>query len=219
MPESAGYRFPRARILVFARAPVAGKVKTRLAADIGNQQAVQIYQQLVRDVLDTIASTKLAPLDLYVTPDAANPFIAELAERLPLQIHLQHGGDLGERILAAMLQALNDSDFVVLVGSDCPVMDGDYLSQAFSQLAGGVDMVLGPAEDGGYVLLGARDCHQHLFENVPWGTSRVLEITRQRIESLALDCVELETLWDVDLLADLRRWQGGGEILQRLTTD
>lgn len=219
MPESADYRFPRGRILVFTRQPVAGKVKTRLAAAIGDQQAAQVYQQLVRDVLANVTSARLAPLDLYVTPDPRHPFFAELAERFPLHIHLQHGKDLGERMFAAMQQALRDSDFVVLVGSDCPVMSGDYLYQAFSQLAAGADVVLGPAEDGGYVLLGARDCQQQLFDDVPWGTGRVLEVTRQRIESLALDCVELDTLWDVDRLQDLQRWQRGSEMLQHLAAD
>lgn len=105
----------------------------------------------------------------------------------------------------ALDQTLQLAEFTVLIGTDCPAMDCDYLESACAALVAGCDAVLGPAEDGGYVLTGLRRCHSHLFEDIPWGTSDVLAQTRQRLDDLGWTRRELTTQWDVDHPRDLDR--------------
>lgn len=206
MISDPAYRYPAGRLLIFARAPVAGTVKTRLAASIGAEAAAQLCRELLRGTVDRALGARLAPLDLYVAPDTAHPFVRALAQRLPVTLRQQRGADLGERMYAALQHALGDSDFAVLIGTDCPVMTGDYLHQACRELQAGTDLVVGPAEDGGYVLIGARRACRELFDAVPWGSAEVLQATRERAQALRLRYAELATLWDLDTPADLARW-------------
>jgi hypothetical protein len=96
----------------------------------------------------------------------------------------------------------------VLIGTDCPAMNADYLRRACRYLDAGSAVVLGPAEDGGYVLIAARTCDRRLFSDIPWSSDRVLQLTRARLRALKLPYKELDTLWDVDRPEDLRRWLG-----------
>jgi hypothetical protein len=97
----------------------------------------------------------------------------------------------------------------VLVGTDCPALTADYLAQAFALLDGGADAVVGPAEDGGYILIGLRRTDKRLFDGVAWGTASVLDETRARLAALGWSWQELETLWDVDRPEDLERLMSG----------
>jgi rSAM/selenodomain-associated transferase 1 len=207
MTSVAAYRYPAGRLLVFARAPVAGAVKTRLAAGIGARAAARFYRELVCATLDTAVGARLAPVELYVTPDTSHPFFRSLTQRWPISARCQQGANLGQRMYSALEHALRDSQFALLIGSDCPVMGADYLDQACRELQSGKDLIVGPAEDGGYVLIGARRCCQPLFESVPWGTDAVLQVTRARAQSLGLRYAELGVLWDIDTAADLQRWR------------
>ena len=207
MTEPASYRYPAGRVLIFARSPVAGAVKTRLASSIGAEAAARLYRQLVQGTLDTVLQAGLAPVYLYVTPDTTHPFIRSLVHRLPVTARQQRGADLGERMYSALRDALRDSEFALLIGTDCPVMTGAYLHQACRQLQAGEDLVVGPVEDGGYVLIGARRAYRELFDSVPWGTTEVLQATRERAEWLGLRYAELGVLWDLDTPADLTRWR------------
>lgn len=207
MTSATALRYPDARLLVFARAPVAGAVKTRLAAHIGAQAAAQLYRELVQGTLDMALAARLAPVHLFVTPDTDHPFIQSLAQRLPLSVHCQQGADLGERMHHALQDALSDSAYALLIGTDCPVMTGAYLEQALRGLQDGSELVIGPAEDGGYLLIGARRCCAELFEAVPWGSAGVLQATRDRARALRLRYAELGVLWDIDTPADLERWR------------
>ncbi|UCE76242.1 MAG: TIGR04282 family arsenosugar biosynthesis glycosyltransferase [Gammaproteobacteria bacterium] len=206
MTDLASYRYPAGRLLIFARAPVAGAVKTRLAASIGAAAAARLYRQLVQGTLDTVLQAGLAPVDLYVTPNTTHPFIRSLAQRLPITALQQQGVDLGERMYNALQDTLRTSEFALLIGTDCPVMTATYLHQACRQLEAGKDLVVGPTEDGGYVLIGARRAYRELFDSVPWGSAEVLQATRERAESLGLRYAELGALWDLDTPADLARW-------------
>jgi rSAM/selenodomain-associated transferase 1 len=186
---------------------VAGSVKTRLATCIGSEAAVELHRELMLGTLELAVNARLAPLELYVTPDTSHPFIQSLARRLPISLRCQQGTDLGQRMCGALQDALRDSEFALLIGSDCPVMTADYLDQACRELRAGADLVVGPAEDGGYVLIGARRCCPRLFEAIPWGSSAVLQATRERAQSQQLRYAELAVLWDVDTPADLERWR------------
>jgi len=207
MTRPPDYRYPDGRILVFARAPVAGEVKTRLAAHIGKQAAASVYRQLLCATLDMASASGLAPLELHVASQPGHPLFQSLADRWPLEIRLQQGVDLGQRMYCALQSALRESAFAVLIGTDCPAMNAAYLQRACQPLDDGSAVVLGPADDGGYVLIGVRSCDERLFRDVPWGSNRVLQLTRERLQALQLQYTELDSLWDLDRPEDLRRWR------------
>jgi rSAM/selenodomain-associated transferase 1 len=206
MINSKAYRFASGRLLILARAPVAGSVKTRLAAVIGAGPAAEVHSELLRRTLDVALRARLARLDLHVT-EPGHPLFETLAAAGTLRVCRQQLGDLGARMHGALCDALTDSEFAVLIGSDCPVMTGRYLAHACAQLQAGTEVVVGPAEDGGYVLIGMRACRQALFEAIPWGGAGVLQATRSRARALRLSYAELDVLWDVDTPADLQRWR------------
>lgn len=198
-------RFPDSRILLFAKAPEPGQVKTRLLPALGEQQAAELYAELLSGVIDRMGCD-IAPLQLWCTPTAQHPFFQQIAEKRWVSLYRQQGGDLGQRMEHAARQVLTEATSVLLIGGDCPVLDGRYLRRALEWLDGGGDAVLGPAEDGGYVLLGLRQVTSDLFENIPWGTGSVCDITRQRLDALKWQWHELEPLWDVDREEDLERY-------------
>lgn len=196
-------RYPNGRLIVFAKAPVPGTVKTRLIPALGADGAAALAGRLIARTLDMAWHSAAAPLELHVDPDAAHPFFLSLAEAPPMVA--QQGSDLGKRMHHALTAALRGTDFAVLIGTDCPGMDGNYLQQACAALAEGCDAVLGPAEDGGYVLIGVRRPEPALFAGVEWGSDRVLAQTRARIAALGWKLFELPTLWDLDRPEDLAR--------------
>ncbi len=199
-------RFPAARILLFAKAPVPGQVKTRLIPAVGAKRAAAIYQELLTRML-TEVTTDIAPVDLWCAPDTWHGVFQAAARSLSVTLHTQVAGDLGQRMAQAAQQALGRSESVLLVGGDCPVLARGHLCQALEWLAEGSEAVLGPAEDGGYVLLGLRQMDYQLFSDMPWGTGAVLELTRQRLARQGRQWRELEPLWDLDRESDLRRYQ------------
>lgn len=206
MTSTPVYRYPAGRLLIFARAPVPGQVKSRLAAGVGMHQAAALYEQLLRATVATARAARLAPVELYVAGDSKHLVLGELA-RDAVRLVAQRGNDLGERMFNALHDSLRSADFAVLIGSDCPAMTEDYLAQACERLCAGNEVVLGPAEDGGYVLIGTSCSDADLFTDMPWGTDRVMQETRQRLQLLGRHCTELETLWDLDTAEDLARWQ------------
>jgi len=188
---------------VFAKAPLAGRVKTRLAAGIGGQAAADLYARLMEDTVCTTVQAALAPVTLCV--DRAHPDFIALGERYDLAIAGQQGTDLGMRMYQAIRNALQQADFAVLIGTDCPLMSADYLAQACESLRRGSEFVFGPAEDGGYVLAGARRAEPKLFSAMCWSTAHVMQQTRRRLRWLNRSCTELDTLWDLDTREDLER--------------
>ena len=190
---------------MFAKAPLVGQVKTRLASGIGDRAAVALYEQLVRDTVTTAVQEKLAPVTLYA--GSTHPLFVALGDEHDIAIKIQQGANLGLRMHNAIQSELEQADFVVLIGTDCPVMTADYLDQACRELCAGTGFVFGPAEDGGYVLIGARSAEKKLFTDMRWSTSQVMQHTRERLRLLNRQYAELETLWDLDTPEDLERWQ------------
>ena len=193
-------------LLVFAKAPVAGQAKTRLAAQVGDGPALAAYRALIEATLSCAAAARdagiLAEVALWCTdPDA--PALAELAERHGLARHRQAAGDLGTRMSAAIAAALRTSPRVLLVGTDCPVLTPAYLAAASASLATH-DAVLGPAEDGGYVLVGAR--RPLAFDGVRWSTAHTRADTLAAFAAGGVSCALLPPLWDVDDADALARW-------------
>jgi rSAM/selenodomain-associated transferase 1 len=199
-------RYPNAHLLVFAKAPVAGEVKSRLAATIGQEQAAQIYSCMLQRTVMLVARADLAPASLVVTPDTAHPLFPIMEERYGLELLQQQGGDLGERMHNALEGALGKAEYALLIGTDCPVLDEGYLEDALARLDGGADVVIGPAEDGGYTLIGMRCSEPLLFSDISWGGPEVMAATRERCSEAGLTLQELEQRYDIDTYDDLLRF-------------
>jgi rSAM/selenodomain-associated transferase 1 len=203
-------------VLIFVRAPVAGRVKTRLAAEIGAGPALRVYRRLAEHaVAEARALGDDAAVRIHFTPadegDAVRAWLGGGAEYLP-----QGDGGLGERMRAAFRVAFA-AGFrrVVIIGSDLPDLSAAVLRDAFARLETS-DAVLGPARDGGYYLLGMGEMIGGIFDDVPWSTPRVLEATLARLRATRASVAMLGTLADVDEAADLpagwREWALGAEV-------
>jgi rSAM/selenodomain-associated transferase 1 len=200
-------QFPQSRILVFAKAPLPGRVKTRLAAHYGDTAAAAIYKTMVRHTLTVLSAAQLCPMELWCAPDSSHGFFHACRSRYGLTLHRQHGGDLGRRMHHALNSALQRSSCAVLIGSDCVSLTPADLTCALTALEQGKDAVLGPAEDGGYVLIGLRRPQPQLFRGIRWSTASVLPATRQKLQLAGLEWAELPERWDVDEPRDLQRWR------------
>lgn len=201
----SGVRFPHARLLLFAREPRAGRVKTRLEPVLAVDGCLELHRALLRRAADTLSAAQLAPWQLWV--DGAVEHADFLALRDARAIVAQQGADLGARMLNAADSALGAPgvECVVIVGADCPAVDASYLAAALEALSSGAEVVLGPAEDGGYVLIGLRRARAEIFSGVRWGQSSVLATTLANCAASAIEPVLLNTSWDVDRPADLKR--------------
>jgi hypothetical protein len=201
------FKFPDSRIAEFAREPILGKVKTRLLAALGEEGALALYQQMLARIGSCIGTARLAQLDLWVTSNPSHESFLSICNEM--NIYVQEGDELGEKMAFTCDQTLvtEAAQSMLIVGTDCPVMDADYLEAALSSLQGDSDVVIGPAEDGGYVLIGMRQPQAALFADISWGSERVLAETLARAKSLHLNYHLLPTLWDVDTPADLPRLQ------------
>jgi len=186
---------------IFAKAPELGKVKTRLIPKLGEQVATDVHKQLVKHCLKQFS--ELFTIQLWCAPNQFHPFFQACQTEFDISLHCQQGADLGERMAYALNSA---SPAAVLIGSDCPSLKPETIHDAFFALQDN-QVVLAPAEDGGYVLIGMqRRVLPTLFTNIPWGTSQVLTKTRERLHNLGVRWKELPTQWDVDYPEDVERW-------------
>lgn len=191
-------------LCIFARAPVAGKVKTRLLPCMDAEAACELHRQLIDDSLSRSTRNGAWRSQLWGT-DLTDEFLIAMGTQYNIGVHAQQGNDLGARMAHAAQSTLQDYPYVVLIGTDCPGLDAKYIETVLEHLKSGADCVLGPAEDGGYVMLALSTYDDSLFSDIEWGTSRVLAITRERIQSLGWQCREMPVLWDVDRPADVER--------------
>jgi hypothetical protein len=194
--------------MVFCKAPEAGKVKTRLSAYFehggmeGKQIAARIQEHLALHCLRRILKTNVAPVQLWCAPNKDHPFFQKCKNEFNLELKNQGEGDLGERMSNAYDETLKNNESVVVVGTDCPVLDSSTIAQAFTLLHNEKCSVIGPAEDGGYFLLGLSEHQPAIFKNISWGSSRVRAET---LNKLSGKIHELSELWDVDRPEDLQR--------------
>ena len=205
------FELPSAVLAVFAKEPRLGQVKTRLQPQLGAEGALALHQGLIRTVFGNLKQADLCPVELWVAASDASSQPLQKHHELFLSIcnieniYNQEGADLGARMQHAARSVLARADCVVLVGADCPSVDADYLREALTLLRSGVPTVIGPADDGGYVLLGLREAPEYLFDAVPWGSDKVLEVTREHLRRHNAQWVELDPRWDVDRPEDLER--------------
>jgi rSAM/selenodomain-associated transferase 1 len=188
-------------LAIFAKTPVAGKVKTRLTPTLSPEQSAELYRCMM---LDTIARMSALQIDTFVFYDGDSDFFH--AENPRLQLIRQSGACLGRRLEDAFT-ALADLGYHarVVIGTDAPDLPLSYVRQAFELLTGGKDAVFGPAEDGGYYLVGIRGGYGSLFHDIPWSGPQVLEVSVAAAKREGLDWALLPTWYDVDSPEDLRR--------------
>jgi uncharacterized protein len=192
-------------VAIMAKAPRPGAVKTRLCPPLLAAEAAALYRCFLLDKIAAVqALSGVRPMVAY-TPDEAQAEFAVLAPDFALVP--QRGPDLGARLhttLASLLAAGHPG--AIAVDSDTPTLPREFLQQAVDCLTGpGPDVVLGPTEDGGYYLIGVRAANRELFDDMPWSTSAVLEITLRRAAAAGLQTVCTPAWFDVDTPDDLRR--------------
>jgi uncharacterized protein len=193
------------QLIVFVKAPRAGSVKTRLAKALGNNEACDAYKQLVAAVLSNVSGIKHT--ELRFSPDDGRneiaPWLREDWTAAP-----QGDGDLGARLSRAFEEAFaRGVERVVIIGSDCPEVKSADIRTAWRELKN-FDVVVGPAIDGGYWLIGLRAPQPELFREIAWSSDQVLGQTLQHAKSIGLRIQLLRILSDVDTEADWRRFTG-----------
>ncbi|NNM51081.1 MAG: glycosyltransferase [Pseudomonadales bacterium] len=189
-------------IVIFAKAPQPGKVKTRLIPLLGAEMAAHMAHRMLQYTLEQALLARIGPVEL-----CASPAVTEntwRAVKLPTEVLVseQGEGDLGQRLSRATLRHVQAGAAVLLIGTDCPYLDADTLRQAAQTLIHH-DALMIPAFDGGYVLLGLERHHPSLFEDIAWGTSSVAYETKARLHSLGMNLVTLPFRYDIDEPADL----------------
>ncbi|WP_328188281.1 TIGR04282 family arsenosugar biosynthesis glycosyltransferase [Marinobacter sp. OP 3.4] len=200
---------PTVQIFQFAKWPHKGRVKTRLAATLGDDGALHAHVTLTLTVLEQLRLCGY-PLalawdhDLDEPPAEAGPILNAVAGYGIGQL-IQQGRDLGERMTQALSRGLQEADRAIVVGSDCPSVDADYVDQAVAALEE-ADVVFGPSDDGGYVLIGARRTTPGMLREVAWGSETALEESVAAVSNAGLSVATLAPRWDVDEPEDWARF-------------
>ena len=188
------------KLLIFTRYPEAGSVKTRLIPTLGADGARNLHRKMAEHTIKRL-DCLTAEMEVCFTGRGEKEMQEWLGKKRSYSP--QGGGDLGQRLLKAFAQAFcQGEDKVVVVGTDCPDLTAAHVQEAF-HLLDEFDLVLGPAADGGYYLLGLNRLYKDLFESIPWGTGEVLQATLNKAKLLGINTVLLERLADVDRPKDL----------------
>lgn len=206
----------RRLLLLFSKPATPGRVKTRLAPALGEVRAAALHAAFVHDVVANLVGGEFALRLLWALDGAAGDepptdLLPEAARSLDWR--RQEGEDLGARLHRALRDAADEAPFVGAVGSDHPEIDPAHVDDAFRRLEAGADVAVGPVPDGGYYLIALRRdaVRRRLFDDVPWSTDAVLDVTTQRCRELGLEVATLPPGHDVDVPADL------DELVRRLS--
>ncbi len=189
-------------VIVFAKAPVPGLAKTRLAPAIGEAAAARLASRMLDETLRQAIAAEVGPVSLCCTPDESHPAFVDARERYGVDLSWQGSGSLGVRMRRALDWALRSHARVLLIGTDAPQLRADSLRRAAEALQSH-PAVFVPVADGGFVLVGLSMRMPALFEDIEWGTSQVMRQTRERLLALKLAWHELPMLNDVDEPGDL----------------
>lgn len=196
----------RSAVAIMAKAPQSGQVKTRLCPPLSYREAAELYRCFLLDKIAQVNTLQRAAPVVSYSPDDSRPLFEDLTPPHFMLIP-QHGDDLGARLLFTFARLFRQGfTQVIVIDSDTPTLPTAYLEQALMLIAERVnDVVLGPTEDGGYYLIGLRQSHRELFEQMPWSTSQVFPETRRRSEQYGLTVACTEYWYDVDTPEDLSR--------------
>lgn len=189
-------------LMIFAKQPVAGRVKTRLQSNYSATQVAEIATFLVRSTVQLATASWPSEVYLYAAPDPDHPLFQRLAAEFHVHLATQADGDLGQRMSQAMREGIARSGAAAILGCDVPHCPWQIIEQAHEHLARGKN-VLGPTEDGGYYLIGLQQPQPALFDGIVWGGSNVAEITLARAQAAGLSFEMLPRLEDVDTVDTL----------------
>ena len=194
-------------LIVFAREPLPGRVKTRLAAAVGDVAAAALYETMLRQVLET--AHRLDDVDVHVFWDCEEGALPRLTESFCCQSRRQVAGSLGERMEAAFIRLFAEGySSCCIIGSDAPDLPPSYILDAFQLVESNqAQVVFGPCPDGGYYLLAMVGPHPLLFSDIPWSTGRVLERSREAARHADLMVALLPEWQDIDTIADFQAFQ------------
>lgn len=190
------------RIIVLAKAPVAGRVKTRLIPALGPQGAAALALAMLQRTLEQALQSGIGAVELCASPGRHHPAWKAAAVPPSVQWSAQGAGDLGARMARAARRAIAGGNSILLIGTDCPELDAAYLRRAASALRQH-DAVMAPCLDGGYALLGLNRFHASVFADMAWSTDAVAASTRQRLARLGWRTHCLPMVRDIDLPGDL----------------
>ena len=190
-------------LICFCKHPEPGLVKSRLANDLGEKHAAEVYKILLENTLKNVCQPK-SKIFLYCFPNTNHSSIENLKEKYSLKLKKQDPGDLGEKMYRAIMRELNNYKNVVLIGTDCLELNTEYIKNAFELLNKNNEIVLGPTHDGGYALIGANKVDQSIFNGIIWGTEKVLAQTKRNISHLGWKYTCLPKLRDLDTIEDFR---------------
>ncbi len=191
-------------LILFIKYPEAGNVKTRLGAEVGFELAAELYRLFIQQTFELVQNCSAQKVFVAFEPADRE---AEFSEFIPKQFAVfpQKGKNLGERMLNAFQYAFaRGYKNVAILGSDSPTLPLKNIDEAFEKLSKS-DLVLGPAEDGGYYLIGLTQTHPDLFDNIEWSSGSVMQTTLDRAEKLRLQCKLLSVWYDVDTKETLIR--------------
>ena len=190
------------RIVIMAKAPVAGFAKTRLIPALGAEGAAELAKKMLRHTLDTALASKLGNVEICAAPDPTDSAWQNLDLPNNVTWSAQGDGDLGERMAHAAARTTRNGEAILLIGTDCPAIDVFTLHEA-AQALHDYDASLLPTYDGGYALLALKRFDNRLFENMPWSTSTVALKTLQIMAQIDCEVKVLQTLHDIDEPIDL----------------
>lgn len=184
-------------LILFAKNPVKGQVKTRLALELGEAKTLKVYMKLLDYTMSILSQIQGIDIKVY--------YSEFLPQEPGFPTCLQSKGDLGEKMLKAFKENFKqDYNKIVIIGSDCPKLRTDHIYESFQRL-NDKPIVIGPAEDGGYYLLGMNSLHESIFEDKPWSTSELLDHTIHTMLEKQIPYTLLEVLDDIDTLQDLKK--------------
>ncbi|WP_232821227.1 TIGR04282 family arsenosugar biosynthesis glycosyltransferase [Oceanimonas marisflavi] len=195
------------RILVFAKAPLPGRAKTRLTPALGAEGAARLARRMLETTLAQCLAANIGPVELCMSPAPAHPDWQSVSLPSRLELSAQGDGDLGARMARAARHSLACNKAVILVGTDCPQLSPELLQRAADRLVHS-EALLHPTADGGYALLGLRRFSGSLFAHMPWSTPQVASLTRRRLDALNWRWMEGECLTDIDEPGDLFQLPG-----------
>ncbi len=189
-------------IIIFAKAPLPGYAKTRLAKKIGDQAAAALAARMLTATVNSAIAADLGPVTLCCTPDASDPAFVAAQKQYGVNLSLQGDGDLGARMQRALQSALHDYPCALLIGTDAPQLNAAYLRSAAAALTS-QPAVFAPTFDGGYALVGLAQHIPGLFDAIAWSTDQVMQQTRVRLAQAHCQAAELAMLHDIDEIDDL----------------
>ena len=193
-------------VIVYSRAPRPGHVKTRLIPALGANGASQLQRRLLARMLERSAGLHPGRLTLAVSPGRNDPWLWQRARAVGAEVVVQPTGDLGRRMRLSLAAATHEAPWAVLIGGDCPGLTARSIERAFAALQSGCELVVTPAADGGFGLIGARQALPAvLFQGVPWGSNSVMSAMQRNARRTGIALRTVDRCWDVDRPADLRR--------------